>query len=309
MAKVEIIETTYGNFGNCVKISNGIIELYVTTDFGPRIIHFSRVGMENIMYNDVKHTPLGDPIEVFGGDVHKLYGGHRLWISPEILPRCYHPDNDKVAVTKIKNGAEFAATVEKNNGIQKIMTIVVSEGSESVTVEHTIKNVGLWEIELAPWCLTVMAAGGIEIMPQTNDETGFLNNRNFSFWSYSDMSDDRVRFGKNFIFMKQETGHETPYKLGYNNTSGWGAYFISGQAFVKSFDPIEDGFYPDDGCCYETYTNEVMLEVETLGEITIIPPGEEVVHVEEWELYEEANPPKITDDEAMVKKIIDKYVK
>ena len=305
MPKIEITRTTYENFGNCVKMSNGTIELYVTVDVGPRVIHFSRVGMENVFFTDKEHKPLGEKFGLFNGDIYIPYGGHRLWISPEIMPRCYHPDNLPVTVTEVEGGVAFAAAVEEHNKIQKIITIYMSETGEGVTVLHTIKNVGVWEIELAPWCLTVLAPGGIGVMPQPSAKTGLLYNRNFSLWDYSEMNDERVYWGKDFITLRQIPGKKQPFKLGYNNVDGWGAYFNRGQAFFKFFEPEEGGMYPDNDCCYESFTNEFFLEAETLGELTLVPPGGEVSHVEEWELYEESAVPS---SEESIHAVVGKYI-
>ena len=49
----EIIQS-YENYGRCVKISNGIIEAYVTIDVGPRIIRFAHCNGDNIFYNDIE---------------------------------------------------------------------------------------------------------------------------------------------------------------------------------------------------------------------------------------------------------------
>ena len=96
MSGIEISKIKHEVFGNCMKMSNGIIELWITLDFGPRVIHFSRIGKENVFCEDKKMSPIGEPYEVYGGELSKLYGGHRLWVSPEILPRCYYPDNKPV---------------------------------------------------------------------------------------------------------------------------------------------------------------------------------------------------------------------
>ena len=49
MGTVKIIKTEYLGWTNCVKISNGIVELIVTTDVGPRIIHYGFKGGPNHM--------------------------------------------------------------------------------------------------------------------------------------------------------------------------------------------------------------------------------------------------------------------
>ena len=43
--------------------------------------------------------------------------------------------------------------------------------------------------------------------------------------------------------------------------------------------------YADFGCNFETFTNEDMLEVESLGPLARIEPGAAVEHVENWFLF------------------------
>ncbi len=43
--------------------------------------------------------------------------------------------------------------------------------------------------------------------------------------------------------------------------------------------------YPDFGCSFETFTNAEILELETLGPLTRLRPGETVTHTEHWNLH------------------------
>ena len=43
--------------------------------------------------------------------------------------------------------------------------------------------------------------------------------------------------------------------------------------------------YPDFGCSFETFTNNDFLEIETLGPLTKVLPGQTVEQVEHWGLY------------------------
>jgi len=306
MSKIEITNVTDAVFGNCVKMANGIVELLVTVDFGPRVIHFSRVGMENMFHQDREMKPLGEKFPVYGGDIHKTYGGHRVWISPEIMPRCYHPDNKPVAARPVANGMEFTAAVEEKNGIQKVLTVMLSDDSPGVTVINTVKNVGNWDIELAVWCLSVMAPGGKEVVPMPAVKSGLTHNRSISLWEYTEMNDSRIYWGKDYITLRQDPSRENPFKFGINSEEGWAAYFNRGQVFLKYFEPVPDGFYPDNGCSFETYTNGDLLEIETLGELVYLAPGESAEQTEEWELYEESEVP--SDCEKEIKEIMDKYI-
>lgn len=86
--KISLIEhTEFEGWPNCIKLSNGNIELIVTTDVGPRIIRFGFVNEANMFY--VSPVDKGKT----GGDEWHLYGGHRFWLAPEVKPRTYSPDN------------------------------------------------------------------------------------------------------------------------------------------------------------------------------------------------------------------------
>ena len=306
MAKIKIYTETDKVFGSLVCMTNGIIELKVTVDFGPRAIHFSRVGMENMFYQDAAKGSLGDKFEIYEGDIHRLYGGHRLWISPEEMPRCYHPDNNPVAWKEIDGGLEFTAPVEKHTQLQKIMRFEMDEATPYVKVDHTIVNMGVWDVEFAIWSLTMLDKGGKAVMPQNERDTGLLPNRNFTFWPYCRMNDKRVYFGDKFITLTQDDKAVFPFKLGYNNESGWACYFNKKQAFVKFFEPQIDAPYPDGGCTYESFTNDVMVESESLSELALVGPNEALTHTEEWELYEASDVP--SNDEAEIAKILEKFM-
>jgi len=57
----------YGGWSNCIRLSNGKIELIVTTDVGPRIIRFGFINGQNI-FKEYKEQ-LGKT----GGNVWRIY--------------------------------------------------------------------------------------------------------------------------------------------------------------------------------------------------------------------------------------------
>lgn len=311
MGNVEISELLHKRFGRCVMMANGAVELMVTVDFGPRIIHYATVGMDNVFYEDAAKSPLGSAFPVYGGDVARVYGGHRLWASPEVTPMCYYPDNAPVSFETRKTGADegcvvFTAPMEKVNNIQKSITVTMPDDAPSVSVFHSIENLGNWEIELAPWCLTMLCPGAKEVLPMPARETGLLPNRNFTFWPYSDLADPRLHLGRSFITLTQDAGIARPFKLGYNNEDGWAAAFTGRQVFLKFFEPEPGGAYPDNGCCFETYVNGSFLEAESLGEFALLAPGEAATAHEQWELYPESRMP--TNDEKELAGLICEYI-
>jgi len=305
MGAVNVTEVMDKDFGRCVKMENGGVELLVTLDFGPRILHYALVGHENMMYQDTTRRKLGDQYPVYGGDQCILYGGHRLWISPEILPRCYHPDNAPVEYEQTPDGVIFTAQIEEHSQIQKSMMITMSSTDNAVKILHKITNHSLWELEIAPWAITMMASGGVAAIPVAGPGTGVLPNRRLAMWDYTNPADARLTMGKEYALIRQSKDAQDAFKIGLFNHSGFGAYFNKGQAFFKHFD-VTDGIFTDFGCNFEVYTNENFLESESLGALQMLATGQSVLHTEIWEIFPETAVPQT---EAEAAELIRKYVK
>ncbi|MCX5770993.1 MAG: hypothetical protein NTZ09_12075 [Candidatus Hydrogenedentes bacterium] len=173
--------------------------------------------------------------------------------------------------------------------------------SGEVRVLHTMKNLNRWEIELAPWALSVMAQGGRAILPQEKfiPHTEYLlPARPLVLWHYTQMADPRWIWGNKFIQLRQDPNATTPQKAGLLNKRGWAAYLLNGELFVKRYTANDKGSYPDFGCNTELFTNADILEVETLGPLTKLPPdGGAVQHEEVWSLHKV---PQITEEEASI---------
>jgi hypothetical protein len=187
----------YQGWKNCCRISNGKIELIVTTDVGPRVIRFGFVGGQNLF----KEYPA--QLGKRGGKTWRIYGGHRLWHAPEDASRTYFPDNSPVSVEKHGQTVRFVAPVETNCGIQKEMDITLGS---SVKVVHRLRNTGAWDIEVAPWALTVMNTGGTCVIPLPKRGThpeDLLPGNLIVPWLYTDMSDPRWTWGRKYILLRE----------------------------------------------------------------------------------------------------------
>ncbi|MEM6528316.1 MAG: hypothetical protein AAF653_08470, partial [Chloroflexota bacterium] len=91
---IELTQVEYGGWANNHKLTNRHIELVITSDVGPRIIHLALPGGSNLFYNDP------ETVGRTSDDTWHLYGGHRFWHAPETMPRTYQPDNTPVEVTR-----------------------------------------------------------------------------------------------------------------------------------------------------------------------------------------------------------------
>ncbi len=284
---------------DCIRLTNGSLELVITTVVGPRVIHCGFVGGQNLF--GVVDVTKG----LTGGEEWRLYGGHRLWHSPEERPRSYSPDNSPVEVIAAQDrngGVQLVQPTEADTRVQKEIEITLSPDHDRVDVLHRLTNHNDWAIELAPWALTVMAQGGEAIVPQPQgDFDSLLPNRRLTLWPYTNMADPRLSWGERFIRLRQDPGLSRRCKVGLNAEDGWLCYVLQGEMFVKRFDYDPACEYPDWGAAAEVFTNDAILEIETLGPLAILAPGDFVEHAERWYLFQDV---ELGDSEESVERAI-----
>ncbi len=286
-----ITKKAYGGWPNCISLDNGLVEVILSTDVGPRILFYGFRNGANHMHLVPEHAGRT------GDEDWVMYGGHRLWHSPEERPRTYDEDNFPVAWQKIPNGVTLVSRLDEWVQVEKELEVTLDPDSSRVQVIHRLTNRNAWDIELSVWALTVMAQGGREIIPQVQDGPELLPNRSVALWTYTRMNDPRVTWGERYIFLDQDPGAATPFKIGLPVPDGWAAYANHGQLFVKHFDFDPEAEYPDFGLCsYETYTNPDFIELESLSPLWLIEPGEAIEHVEAWELFQDVPKPLSEDD-------------
>ena len=280
-----MIEKTEFQGANCLRIANGEIELIVSTAFGPRILFYGFTGGENILgwHPEAKvQTALGE---------WRPYGGHRLWIAPENMPLSYAPDNSPVEYFIDGDfSARFVPPLEDATKTQKEIVVALDEKGIEASVEHRITNRGAAEIELSAWALTIMRAGGEAVIPnepfQPYSGENLLPVRSAALWSYTDLTDSRWRFEKNFIRLAVDESKPDAQKIGVLNRQGWTAYARQNLLFVKKFDFVEAAVYPDMNSNTEVYTAGSFVEVESLSPLRKLAPGETLVYTERWQLFE-----------------------
>lgn len=272
-------ETVYKNYGNCVCMENGRIKLIATADFGPRIIFFGFCDGPNVLFEDYERNFY----EINSGyGIWYAYGGHRLWCAPEKIPETYIPDNSKVNVQF--DGNTLTLTPPKTIFDKQFALICTMNDDDSVTIKNTIVNCSDKPMEFAPWSVTGLAPGGTEFIPLCRDNNGFLPNRTMSLWSYSDIYDSRFKLSNGYALLTQDKNAEAAFKAGFNVTEGYIAYILGGQVLTVSVEAHRKVEYPDFCCNFETYTNNLFLECEILGELKSYLPGETASITEKWEL-------------------------
>lgn len=281
----------YSGWKQSLWLSNGTVELVIPLEVGLRIMRYGLVGGANVF------KEYEEQLGRSGEKEWKIRGGHRLWHAPEEDVRTYQPDNAPIRYQEIgATGVRLIQPVETHTGIGKEIDLHLDREGAGVTIVHRLRNRNAWEVELAAWCLSVMAPGGVAIIPlpakishpgsvlpgEVRDLRGFVPNQSLILWPFTDLSDPRYRWGARYITLRQDRGMASPTKIGLAHQMGWVGYLNQGQLFIKEIGFEADRIYPDGGSNFETFTNAEMLEIESLGPLSRIPPGGAIEHTERW---------------------------
>jgi hypothetical protein len=272
-------------FERNLSMQNGQLELIVATEFGPRIMFLGLRDRPNLFAEVPPQTQR--KATDYGDDWH-IYGGHRLWYAPEHPERSYFPDNRSVRVQRTAQGARVTQEVEAHSGLEKSIEVALSPREAHVMVTHTLVNRGDRTIELAPWALSAMAPGGTAIFPHSPfapHPDALAPARPLVLWPFTRMNDPRWTWGDRFFYLRQDSAATAPQKVGFYDDRGYMAYALGEQLFLKCHAP-KSGAHADFGCNAETFSNELFLELETLGPQTRLASGEAVEHVEHWFVFD-----------------------
>lgn len=282
---MNIEKINYGAWSEAYRCTAGNAELIVVTQIGPRILSLRVGNGPNILFEDDGGITRGD---------WRLYGGHRFWISPE-SEECYLPDNDPCSIEMCGDCANGCLKISQKpmlSGLQRILEIG-SFNDTGFTIRHHIKNTGVMLASGAAWALTCVIPEGKVVAPWYAGSKNWSTNR-VQFWSAwaghgSNLASKQWGlFNDHFVI--DPTGEEG--KAGLYSEAGLIALLRPDCTFVKTYDPIPEAIYPDGGCNIELYTCGSFVEMETLGPVYTLYPGQSYFHTENWVITDKVYQPE-----------------
>lgn len=274
---------------DAVRLTDGVIEIVVAATVGPRVIGLGFVGGANLF------AELGDAgLDLPDGSRFSFYGGHRLWVAPEVPESSYDPDDEPVALIETPAGLLIEQPPSPRTGLQK--SIELAWGAPgSVELTHRVGNVAGPPVELAPWAITQLTPGGTGILPHgTRQPAGpFQASALVVGWPYTDFGDEGIRIGSDVTLI--DGTRSSPTKLGTDLQRGWLAYLLGNEIFIKRARHHAGARYPDRGAAAQIYCNQHFIELETLGPLHSLAAGESVTHTESWQLHRTSRPVSVDD--------------
>lgn len=285
MDTVNITEINYKEYGKCLRVTNDIIEVIVSIQYGPRIIKYGYV-------NDINHFAEGieDKVVTENGDYY-IIGGHKFLYLSENENNVYVPDNKKVQYESIENGIRFIQETEERTYLQKIIEIVF-EGDAKLKVLHKIVSTNPFDVNVSMSAITTMNNNGIELIPLEKSQ-GNAPDKSFVFWPYSNLKDPRVYFGDKYIAMKVNENVYENFRIGFNMKLTRALYYSRNQLFVKEVQEEKSlekcSSYPNMGSKYESFISKNYIEMQTNSPKHLLKSNGCIEHLEIWNLYKEVS--------------------
>lgn len=295
---------------NTYRLSNERIEARVVTDIGPRIIDLRHAGGDNLLQ-------LRDGIGGSGETEYRFRGGWRLWVAPERVETTYALDNTACVVEVDGATLRVIAPPQPAAGIRKAVDVTLLPGEARLQVRSRLRNVSDRPLTYAAWSLPVLRPGGRAFVPlDVGPATDFDAIRRVILWSYAHIDDPRYHFSDDMIVIdhaKVPRGrataagrHTDESKIGSDSAQGWAAYLVAGTLFLKRFPHEPHGIYPDGGSTIEVYSNHEILELEHLGPLTTIGPGEEMTLPEDWWVFPDVEIPDAARARSVLQPLVDR---
>lgn len=291
-AKTKIARIDYQGWKDCYELSNPLVRMVVVPQIGGRVMEYSIRG-QNVMWRNPVELGVVKPQDI--GKVWHNYGGHKAWNAPQAGWRAPDYDNfydyapAKVEEIAPGEGDERMAGIRltlqpvAHQGFQLVREIYLSANTSRVRLIETMRNVSDREIEWSIWSVTqadipCWIAFPLHVTPR--DPQGWR--RLLREEEYPDPH-QVTRVGD--VGVVRYTGAID--KLGTGSPEGWLVYLRDQLAYVKKWSVRTAGVtYPDDGCNAQIFTADKAMggyvEVEALGPITRLKPGESTTLVEDW---------------------------
>lgn len=254
--------------------TDGRLELAVATTVGPRVLAFRLKGAENVL---AELGALG--IERDAGEQYTFYGGHRLWVAPEVPAITYMPDDGPVTV---ESGPGSITVVDESGPFAKVLTVTIVDGL--VRMDHRLTNQSAESVTAAAWAITQLRPGGIARLPlgSAGPDHVLQPDRLIVGWPYSHWNDPLIELGRDEITFWP--GRTSATKFGAAVGGAPLVYEWSGHRFAKWVEPPSIGTYGDLGASGQIYANDRFVELETLSPLVHLDPGASVAHNEWWSL-------------------------
>lgn len=257
--------------------SLGEWSIVIATGFGPRIVDVVKDNSPSLLarLDPAVSTPRS------GGPPYIFRGGHRLWAAPEEPSVSYAPDEHACQIV----ASDEAVTVKAPpDSAGLVKTLEIHRRSGLLQITHHLENTEESPQDLACWGISQFRLGGWAMLPSGGRRLsdGLQADRAISVWPYTDLSDPRISWVNSGVEIKATAGPRL--KLGAGPEPRHLGYFIDGFLFTKTIEAAGDMSYVDKGAVGQVFVDESFCELESIGPLTTVLPGQSITTMEAWDI-------------------------
>lgn len=286
LASAEIKDLVFQNWKKCLEISNDTARLVVAPVVGGRVLHYSRDGGLNFLWEDPRSK--GETLS----KVRRWFpvGGYQCDIGPEIENPPQHLAlwEGRYKAEPLGNlGVRLTSAEDEDVGIQIIKEVVLDPSGAGVRIVQTMKNVGTKETAFCLWdrTITISEYGFFPLNAKSRFPARWSqrqgDRRNYSYDGKSPVS-PRVQIVGDLLVVIPGVKME---KVGADSMEGWVAGFREGWLYVKRYPIAANGDYADGGNTVELWVDsQKRMEIEPMSPKVKLAPGASYSLIEKWDL-------------------------
>jgi len=281
LPRIRAQRVDFHGYSDCIVLENDSTRVVLGAHCGGRVLEYSVHG-KNALRLDPSQAgwtwkPGSPEIDPWGGrfDIgpEKTIPPHpTLWVGT------WKSRLDSSGVAKLTSEADPAT------GMRLTRTFELAPDSTRLTCTQTMQNVSNRVQAWCHWGRTLSPGGGICIVPLTTPSrfpNAYLRYGPDPFINYLP-SDPNVRIRENFLEIIGPPAHP---KLGMDSHAGWLAYLTDNNLlFVKRFPTYPDRPYNEmAGFTVSVwYYKDELVELEPIGPMERLAPGESASFTEDW---------------------------
>jgi hypothetical protein len=270
----------HSGYAGCIELFNKRTRVVLCPDVGGRILEYALDG-ENSLFLNPKQDGW-----VWDGNKGIDPSGGRFDIGPEkIVPK--HPVLWLGPWQGVITGPRMAQLIsleDEATGVQLVRDFKLDERTSKLLCRQTIRNISDDTQYWCHWSRTLAVGGGICIIPLT--EPSRFPNKYVMYEAGSTINfapkDPNVRIRDGYL---EILGPPKNPKLGMDSYAGWFCYFTRNDLlFVKKYQTYPNRPYNEiAGLTISIWYNQnLMCELEPIGPMEEILPGESASFTEAW---------------------------
>jgi len=272
-------------YSNCVQLFNNTTKVILEPNCGGRVLEYSLNG-KNALYIDPEQDGW---TYTAGGKIIDPTGG-RFDIGPEqIIPR--HPNlwvGKWRAEIIAPREARLTSVKDAATGVQLIREFKLDKESSLLRCTQTIKNVSTETKQYSHWSRTFASPFTvclIPLNPKSRFPLGYILYGPGPVMNYRPKEHPNIKIRDGFL---EISGTPPQPKFGIDSYAGWLGYITRDNLlFVKRFPVYPKRVYGEmAGFTISIwYFKEKMCELEPIGPMETLKPGESASFTEEWWLF------------------------